>query len=258
MIKISGLTKNFKDKCAVNNLNLNISRGEIFGFLGPNGAGKTTTIKMITGITQPDKGEILINNIDIHKNPIQAKSIIGYVPDRPYLYELLTAREFFRFIGGIYNIDIKEAEQRGMDFLDRFEMADEGDSLIESFSHGMKQKVIMAASILHNPPVLIIDEPMVGLDPKSANLIKEHFINLARNKKVTLFISTHTLSVVEDICTRVGIIFKGQLIALGDIEQIKDKSALENPSLEKAFLQITMEEYDRKIDVLDMKTESPE
>lgn len=248
MISIKGLTKTFQNKTAVNCLDLEIPRGEIFGFLGPNGAGKTTTIKMLTGITQPDEGSVFINDIDVLKDPVKAKSIIGYVPDRPYLYELLTVREFFRFIGGIYNLDTIEAEKKGLAFLKRFDMSDEADSLIESFSHGMKQKVILAASTLHDPSILIIDEPMVGLDPKSANLIKEHFKDLAKNYGVTLFISTHTLSVVEDICTRVGIIFKGHLIALGDIDEIKKNSSLENPSLEKAFLQLTTEETEKKFE----------
>lgn len=242
MIKLEQISKRFGNKIAVDDVSLEVGRGEIFGFLGPNGAGKTTTIRMITGITVPSSGKIRVNGCDVSKDPIGAKSSIGYIPDRPYLYELLTAREFFRFMGGLYNMDPAAAAAKGVEYLTVFEMGEEADSLIEGFSHGMKQKVIMAAALIHEPRVVIVDEPMVGLDPRSAALVKDLFKELAA-EGITIFLSTHTLSVVEEICTRVGVIHRGKMLYDGTVEGMKRMAKMSDSSLEKVFIELTREQY---------------
>lgn len=240
MIKLEMVSKSFGNKLAVDDVSLEVGRGEIFGFLGPNGAGKTTTIRMITGIAVPTSGKIIVNGADVATDPVRAKSAIGYIPDRPYLYELLTAREFFRFMGGLYNMDPSEAAVKGVDYLRIFEMDEETDSLIEGFSHGMKQKVIMAAALIHEPRIIVVDEPMVGLDPRSAALVKDLFQELAADG-VTIFLSTHTLSVVEEICTRVGVIHRGRMLFDGTVEGMKQLARMTDSSLEKVFIELTRE-----------------
>jgi len=238
MIKITNLTKIFGKLTAVDNLSLEIEKGELFGFLGPNGAGKTTTLKMLTGLMIPTSGSALIGGYDIQKNRINAKQIIGYVPDRPYVYEKLTGKEFLEFIARIYRMDLKIASTKINELLELFELKKWENELIESYSHGMKQKVVMCSSLIHNPSVLIIDEPMVGLDPKSTKLVKEIFINLA-SKDITVLISTHSMDLVEKICTRIGIINHGKLITLGTMEEIKKQAKSQSSHLEDIFLELT-------------------
>jgi len=221
---------------AVNNISLSVAQGEIFGFLGPNGAGKTTTIKMMAGLLQPTAGSILINGNDIQKEPLKAKSITGFIPDRPFLYEKLTAVEFMRFVAELYGMH--DFDGRIHDLLDLFGLSEWMTELVENFSHGMKQRLVMASALLHTPKVLIVDEPMVGLDPRGARLVKDIFKDLA-SKGVAIFMSTHTLEIVEQVCTRVAIINQGRIIADGSVEDLGRMARMEESHLEPIFLKLT-------------------
>jgi ABC-2 type transport system ATP-binding protein len=236
MIKLINLTKNYGKLVAVNRINLEVARGEIFGFLGPNGAGKTTTIKMMAGLLQPTSGTILIGGHDVQKEPIKAKFITGFIPDRPFLYEKLTATEFMRFVAELF--EMKDPDTRVKEKLDLFGLADWAGELIENFSHGMKQRLVMAAALLHDPKILIVDEPMVGLDPRGARLVKDIFKDLTA-KGVTVFMSTHTLEIVEQMCTRVAIINKGDIIAEGSVEDLGRMALMPESHLEPIFLKLT-------------------
>ncbi len=241
MIKLTNLTKKYSDIVAVDNLNLHILKGEIFGFIGPNGAGKTTTIKMLGGILEPTSGKIEICGIDIKDEPESAKRKIGFIPDRPYLYEKLTGMEFLKFTADLYNVDEEVFEKESQDSLNMFSLSDWSDELIESYSHGMKQRLIMAAALIHSPDVIVVDEPMVGLDPSAIKMVKELFRRLAA-EGVTIFMSTHTLKVAEEVCDRIGIIHKGSMIAAGTISDLKDKAQSAEADLEEVFIKLTMEE----------------
>lgn len=241
MIKLANLTKKYSDIIAVDNLNLHIRKGEIFGFIGPNGAGKTTTIKMLGGILEPTSGRIEICGIDIKDEPESAKRKIGFIPDRPYLYEKLTGMEFLKFTADLYNVDEAVFEKESQDSLNMFSLSAWSDELIESYSHGMKQRLIMAAALLHSPDVIVVDEPMVGLDPLAIKMVKELFIRLAA-EGVTIFMSTHTLKVAEEVCDRIGIIHKGSMIATGTISDLKDKAQFVEADLEEVFIKLIMEE----------------
>jgi ABC-2 type transport system ATP-binding protein len=236
MIKLTNLTKDYGSFTAVKNINLEVQAGEVFGFLGPNGAGKTTTIKMMAGLLQPTGGSVEIGGFDVQKDPIRAKSITGFIPDRPYLYEKLTAEEFMRFVAELYTMTGPAARIR--DLLELFGLADWAGELVENFSHGMKQRLVMASALLHEPKVLVVDEPMVGLDPRGARLVKDLFKDLAA-KGVTIFMSTHTLEIVEAMCTRVAIINKGEIIAGGSVGELGRLARMENSHLEPIFLKLT-------------------
>lgn len=238
MIELVGVAKHYGQHIAVRQLDLTVPRGELFGFIGPNGAGKTTTIKMIGGILSPTRGHIRIAGIDMATRPVEAKHRIGFIPDRPFLYEKLTAMEFMQFTADVYRVNQERFHVRAMDLLERFALTDWADELIESFSHGMKQRLIMCAALLHDPEVIVVDEPMVGLDPVAIRMVKEMFRNLAQ-KGVTLFMSTHTLAVAEDICDRIGIIHHGQLIAQGTLDDLRRAVRGGAPDLEAVFLNLT-------------------
>jgi len=236
MIKLINLTKKYGKLIAVNSINLDIAQGEVFGFLGPNGAGKTTTIRMMAGLLQPTSGSAIINDFDVQKEPLKAKLITGFIPDRPYLYEKLTATEFMHFVARLY--DMSDANKKIEDLLDLFGLPEWKNELIENFSHGMKQRLVMASALLHDPKVLVVDEPMVGLDPRGARLVKDIFRKLA-SEGVTVFMSTHTLEIVEQMCTRVAIINKGDIIAEGSVEDLGRMARMENSHLEPIFLKLT-------------------
>jgi len=238
MIKISGLQKKYGDHVAVDDLNLNIGAGELFGFLGPNGAGKTTTIKMITGILKPTSGEVFIANLDMQKYPEKTKNQIGYIPDAPYLYDRLTAREHLQFVGGLYNLDMEQIAARSNELFGIFGMNGWVDKRCEEFSHGMRQKLVFCSALLHQPKVLVVDEPMVGLDPQSARLVKD-LMKQYTLKGNTVFISTHVLSIAEELCDRIGIINKGKLIAIGTLAELKTQAAQGDINLETLFLNLT-------------------
>jgi ABC-2 type transport system ATP-binding protein len=238
MIKISNLTKKYGDHVAVNDLSLVINSGELFGFLGPNGAGKTTTIKMLTGVLRPTAGDIEINGIDIQKQPQEAKHTVGYIPDDPYLYDRLTAREHLRFVGGLYGLSEEEVAQRSERLFEIFGMNGWVDKRCEEFSHGMRQKLVFSSAFLHQPSVLVVDEPMVGLDPQSTRLVKDMMRQYAGEGK-TVFISTHVLSIAEELCDRIGIIHRGRLIEVGTLNELKSKAAKSDVNLETLFLELT-------------------
>ncbi len=236
MINLINLTKNYGKLTAVNKINLEVAQGQIFGFLGPNGAGKTTTIKMMAGLLQPTHGSILINGHDVIKEPIKAKSVIGFIPDRPFLYEKLTATEFMHFVSELY--EMKDSNHRISELLELFGLSEWANELAENFSHGMKQRLVMASALLHHPKVLVVDEPMVGLDPRGARLVKDLFRDLAA-QGVTVFMSTHTLEIVEQMCTRVAIINKGDIIAEGSVEDLGRMARMPDSHLESIFLKLT-------------------
>lgn len=238
MIETFHLGKNFGSVRAVVDLNLQTNPGEIFGFLGPNGAGKTTTIKLITGLLRPSSGRATVGGFDVVKNPVEAKKILAYVPDQPQLYGKLTVEEFLKFIGAVYRMDSKACQQGIGNFLELFGFADKRAELIESLSHGTKQKVALAAAFLHEPKVLLLDEPLIGLDPRSARILKDLLRQYAK-RGATIFLSTHILEVAERMCDRVGIINKGELVALGPAEELKSKTGQEGESLEDLFLELT-------------------
>ncbi len=238
MIIIDHLDKRYNEHVAVNDLNLKINAGEIFGFLGPNGAGKTSTIKMIMGLMQPTSGTITIDGHDIQKDPISAKKVLGYIPDRPILYEKLTAWEYMKFIAGIYGIDKDELQERGQKYLRIFELSEWSNELVENFSHGMKQRLNLSAVFMRNPKVLILDEPLIGLDPRGARLFKE-MLHASRNAGMCIFMSTHILEIAEQLCDRLAIIHKGNVIAEGTSDELRKQSTLSGSGLEQVFLRLT-------------------
>jgi ABC-2 type transport system ATP-binding protein len=238
MIELKDLTKKYGDFQAVNDLNLCVKKGEVFGFIGPNGAGKTTTIKMMGGILEPTNGTVTIAGVSMQAEPEIAKSKIGFIPDRPYLYEKLTGMEFLRFTADLYGVSEEAFQATAYNILKNFSLADWADELIESYSHGMKQRLIMSAALLHNPEVIIVDEPMVGLDPAAIIMVKKLFKTLA-DQGVTIFMSTHTLKVAEDMCDRIGVIHKGSLIALGTTTELQREANVTETDLERVFLNLT-------------------
>jgi ABC-2 type transport system ATP-binding protein len=210
----------------------------VFGFLGPNGAGKTTTIKMMAGVLMPTEGQIIINGMDLSKQPSEAKRCTGFIPDRPFVYEKLTGKEFLQFMAGLYRSNhASSLETDMMNLLERFELSHWCDELIESYSHGMKQRLVMCAALLHEPKVLIVDEPMVGLDPRGARLVKDIFRELADNG-TTVFMSTHSLEVAQEVCEEVAIIQAGKVIATGTADDLKKVAGVEG-NLESIFLKLT-------------------
>jgi ABC-2 type transport system ATP-binding protein len=237
LIETKNLVKRFGDKVAVNNVSFDVHGGEVFGFLGPNGAGKTTTIKAIVGLLQPTAGTVKVSGYDVQTQPMQAKASSGYVPDTPNLYMKLTARELLRFVGDLYELKRDKIDDRIAELLRLFDLTDVRDDLIDSYSHGMKQKIALAAAIIHDPKVLVLDEPTVGLDPKSARLIKDILRQLA-DRGAAVFLSTHILEIAERMCDRIGIIDRGNLIAVGTMEELRS-SGSGGGSLEDIFLSLT-------------------
>ncbi len=241
MITIKNVTKTYNGKFnAVDNMNLDIKDGEIFGLLGPNGAGKTTTIKMITGISEISSGEIEINCIDITKNPVRAKEQFGYVPDSPDMFLKFTGIEYLNFMADVYNVSKEDRKNRIEELSIRFEMENALGDKIQSYSHGMRQKIIIIGVLIHKPKVWILDEPLTGLDPKSSFILKEMMREHANEGNTVLF-STHVLEVAEKVCDRVGIINKGKLKFVGTLNDMREKFK-ESESLEKMFLEMTENE----------------
>ncbi len=245
MIAIDGLVKRYGQFTAVDGVSLDVQRGEIHGFLGPNGAGKTTTIRMIAGLLKPTEGRIFVNGHDLATAPEAAKASLGFIPDRPYLYEKLTAGEFLRFHGGLYGIEGPEADRRIADMLELFELSRWEHELVESFSHGMKQRLVMSAAFLHRPQAVLVDEPMVGLDPRGAKLIKTVFRKMSE-RGVAILMSTHTLEVAQEMCDRISIILKGRIIARGTVDELRqlaqrtdESQAPDDQALTSVFLKLT-------------------
>ena len=237
MIEIEGVTKRYGDVIAVNNLDLYVKRGEIFGFLGPNGAGKTTTLRMLTGLLRPTSGTIRVGGRDLADDPLGARAEMAYLPDTPYLYEKLTGREFIHFVAGLYRISSERVEKRLLELLPLFELEGRADDLIEGYSHGMRQKTLMISALVHDPKVFFLDEPTVGLDPRSARLMRDIFRRLAE-RGTTVMLSTHILEIAERLCDRVAIIHHGERIALGTVDELRE-IAVNNSTLEDIFLEVT-------------------
>jgi ABC-2 type transport system ATP-binding protein len=238
MLNLKGLTKRYNGSLAVDDLSLRVESGELFGFLGPNGAGKTTTIKMICGLLRPTSGRVQVGDFDILKESVRAKAAIGLVPDTPVLYKKLTGREFVSFVGELYSVDRKTIDKRMGDLLTLLDMKESADDLIETYSHGMRQKTSIMAALVHDPGLVVLDEPTVGLDPRSARVVKDVLRALCNMGK-TVFMSTHILEIAERVCDRVGIINQGRLGAVGSIEELKAKSRAGLVSLEDIFLELT-------------------
>ena len=241
LIETFGLTKQFGSVQALNGLNLRVMPGEIYGLLGPNGAGKTTAIKIIIGLVEPTSGWVKVAGFDPIKNPIEVKSRIGYVAENPILYESLSPRDFLEFVASIRKIDQGAANQMVTRLADAFDMAQYFDSPIATLSMGMKQKVALIASLIHQPPILLLDEPLNGLDAKSSRIVKD-LVSLHAQKGGAVLFSTHIMEVAEHICTRIGIIYQGKVIAEGTLDQLKSKTEGKSETLEEVFLKLTNEE----------------
>ncbi len=237
MLEIKNLTKKFGDKVAVNGIDLSVKSGEIYGFLGPNGAGKTTTIKMIVGMLMPDGGSISVDGIDAINDDVEAKRQIAYVPDSPEIYDIMTGRQYLNFIADVFELSDEERNKQIDRYAEVFEMKENLDVMIAGYSHGMKQKIVIMGALIHSPKLLILDEPMVGLDAKSSFRLKEIMRALADEGR-TVFFSTHVMEVAENLCDRIGIINKGKIIAVGTLDEIK-AAAKDTGSLEKIFLELT-------------------
>jgi len=238
MIELQNLTKRYGKFTAVDEISLEIPRGELYGLLGPNGAGKTTTMRMIAGILRPTSGRVLIAGIDIGADPIAAKRRLGFIPDRPFVYDKLTGAEFLRFVAGLFGQEGPGLNRRIDELLGLFELLSWRNELTESYSHGMRQKLIIASALLHRPDVIVVDEPMVGLDPKSARLLKDLLREFVR-RGGTVLMSTHTLEIAEAMCDRIAIVHSGRIVADGSMEELRAQTASGDASLEELFLKLT-------------------
>ena len=238
MIRVEHLRKQYGEFTAVDGVSLDVQPGQIHGFLGPNGAGKTTTIRMIAGLLKPTSGRIEVDGHDLATAPEAAKAALGFIPDRPFIYEKLTAGEFLRFHGGLYGMAPAAVEARIGEMLDLFELGRWQHELVESFSHGMKQRLVMSAAFLHRPKAVLVDEPMVGLDPRGARLIKDVFRRMSE-RGVAILMSTHTLEVAEEMCDRISIILKGRIIAHGTVDEVRAAAGGADDELTAVFLKLT-------------------
>ncbi len=247
MITLTNLTKRYGSFTAVDGIDLTVRRGELFGFLGPNGAGKTTTFRMIAGVILPTAGRITIGGIDLGEQPLVAKARLGYIPDRPFVYEKLTGAEFLRFVAALYGQQDGGVERRIDELLELFELTPWKDELTESYSHGMRQKLLIASALVHRPAVIVVDEPMVGLDPKGARLLKDLFRRFV-DRGGTLLMSTHTLEVAEAMCDRIAIMQQGRIVAQGTMAELREQTASGDTSLEDLFLRLTGGLRERQLD----------
>ena len=249
MIRLTNLSKKYGSFTAVDAINLTVPPGELFGFLGPNGAGKTTTLRMIAGILQPTSGTVEIGGVDVTKDPIAAKAKLGFIPDRPFIYEKLTGGEFLRFVAGLYGQEGPEVEHRARELLALFDLEEWRDELVESYSHGMRQKLIVSSAFVHRPDVIVVDEPHVGLDPKSIKILRDVFKEYVRRGH-TIMMSTHTLETAESLCDRIAIIVGGKIAAHGTIDELRTSSKAGD--LEEIFLKLTGDNAARDlVEVLD-------
>jgi len=238
MIRLTNLTKRYGSFTAVDGIDLQVPSGALFGFLGPTGAGKTTTLRMIAGILKPTSGIVEIGGDDLERKPRKAKTRMGFIPDRPFVYDKLTGAEFLRFVAALYGQEGPVIERRMDELLKLFDLAPWKDELTESYSHGMRQKLIISSALIHQPEVIVVDEPMVGLDPKSARLLKDLFKEFT-HRGGTILMSTHTLEVAEDMCDRIGIIQGGKIVACGTMTELRHQFAAGDASLEDLFLRLT-------------------
>jgi ABC-2 type transport system ATP-binding protein len=249
VIRLTALTKRYGKFTAVDGLDLHVQRGELFGLLGPNGAGKTTSLRIIAGILRPTSGTVTVGGIDIQARPLEAKARLGYIPDRPFVYDKLTGREFLRFAAALYGQQGTTIERRIDDLLDLFELSSWKDELTEAYSHGMRQKLIICGSLVHRPEVIVVDEPMVGLDPKSARLLKDLFRQFT-DRGGTVLMSTHTMEVAEVMCDRIAIVYRGKVAAQGTMAELREQTASGHTSLEELFLKLTGGLQDHQLDAV--------
>ncbi len=238
MIRLESLTKTYGKFVAVDNIDLHVPRGTMFGFVGPNGAGKTTTLRIIAGIMRPTAGRIWLGGDDVVADPMAAKARLGFIPDRPFLYEKLTGAEFLQFVAGLYGQDGEVVEKRIDELLDVFELSRWKHELIESYSHGMRQKLIISSALIHRPECIVVDEPMVGLDPKAARLLKD-ILRQFVDRGGAVLMSTHTLDIAETMCDKIAIIQAGKIVAQGTMAELREQTAAGNASLEELFLKLT-------------------
>jgi ABC-2 type transport system ATP-binding protein len=238
ILSLAGVSKLYGSFTAVDRLDLEVRRGEIFGFLGPNGAGKTTTIRMVAGVLEPSEGEILLGGDDVRTHPLAAKRRLGYIPDRPFLYEKLTGGEFLRFVAGLWGYSGADVEALADRMLRLFGLTEWKDELVESYSHGMRQKLLITSALLHRPELIVVDEPMVGLDPRAARILKDLFRNFA-DSGGAVFLSTHTLEVAEALCDRIAIIAQGRVVAAGTMDELREEARVGGAHLEEIFLKVT-------------------
>jgi ABC-2 type transport system ATP-binding protein len=247
-LALRGITKRFGDFYALRGIDLTVRCGEVLGFLGPNGAGKTTTLRIITGLLQPSSGNVAVCGIDTRRDPLEAKRRIGFISDRPYLYDKLTGEEFLRFVGGLWGLSPRDIRERGSYWLERFDLGAWGGEPVDAYSHGMRQRLLLSSALLHEPELLIMDEPMVGLDPRGAAQLKQVVRELAQERGMAVVLSTHTLDVVEQICDTAAIIHRGALVASGTLEAIRRAHQVEVGQLEALFLRLTGQAGEAKHD----------
>jgi len=249
VIRLTELTKRYGTFTAVDRIDLEVPRGELFGLLGPNGAGKTTSIRMIAGILRPTSGTVTVGGIDIQAQPLEAKARLGYIPDRPFVYDKLTGGEFLRFTAALYGMQGPAVERRIDELLALFELTQWKGELTEAYSHGMRQKLIIAGALVHRPEVIVVDEPMVGLDPKSARLLKDLFREYV-SRGGTVLMSTHTMEIAEVMCDRIAIVYRGKIAAQGTMDELRRQTSSEGMSLEDLFLKLTGGHQTPKLDAV--------
>ena len=239
VLDLDQVSKSYGTFLALDQLSLRVERGQVFGFLGPNGAGKTTTLRLITGLSRPTRGKVMVCGHDVQREPEQAKRRVGFISDRPFLYEKLTGMEFLRFVGGIWAMTRQDIQRQAERWLDVFDLRNWAGEPIEAYSHGMRQRILFCAALLHRPELLIMDEPMVGLDPRGARTLKQVIRQLAGEERTTVILSTHTLDVVDQVCDAVAIIDKGQLVTAGSLAEVRRDYQSEGATLEELFLSLT-------------------
>jgi ABC-2 type transport system ATP-binding protein len=237
-VELKGVTKRYNEIVAVNNMNLTINTGEIFALLGPNGSGKSTTLKMLLGLVQPDAGEISVLGLDVLKDPVAVKRQAGYVPESPNIYEFLTGIEYLDFIADIYGVPTSEKQQRITEYLKALQLEGREGDMINSYSDGMKKKITLISAFLHKPKLLILDEPLNALDPRSARIVKD-FLHELKTQGVTIIMSTHVLEIAQALCDRIGIMYQGNILALGNMNELRSRASLPNSGLEDIFLKLT-------------------